>query len=727
MIRFRIGQSWKREPEAAPVDSFGLVLDGVDLLAGASEEPLAKVVPDLIEAMHALALGGSRCAQVSLAETQLELLFQRQELEVVVSVVSLARPARRVRPPLRLDLAELCQAAVRCAHELARDLSEGAPSLLRGAPHRQMLERTTALELRPVRAAAPAAPAPGFAHQSAAQPPPSFGLELADGEGLLLEYGVRGPWALPSLLCPGRVTLRLGEGEPDWRCEQAPFLTVLELSRQANELVGALEAGDEELELPLAGDEARLALHLREGQAQLGGRVFALDPARLARAMFELGLAFSFAAAEANKAQARNPYLAELNERCRLGLSGLRTAVAPGESGRAARLPRKKAGAAGKPLRPTGRLRRLRFDALWEKPNLGGEEPGQLLASPKGPIFVSAQVACGFNLKGALLFRREATHGVAASREGWVVAASATRTLGFFGAEASARWLRSHDGLAVGPELLRKSGLLVAQSSGRGVLAFCEVTGREAWRFDPPRTQRGYLAVQGHRALLAADSGTLFGLDLHDGQMRFRVQAGLPFACAPVPWGKKLLALLSRGGHSALFVADAHEGKLGWTHEMALAAPSRPLALGGRALVAGRQEGQPVLLCLGSKGKQVWERKLPLGPGALGLVAVGRDVVVTDAAGGAVRVNREGQVEWRLGAAGEELTFGVAPRLVRRVLVVPGETVRAVDPHGGQVLAEVRAGAGLSSLEVDAKLNLFLLDEAGTLAAHRLTSHFAVV
>ena len=47
MIRFRIGQSWKRERTASPVDAFGLDLDGVNLLAGASEEPLAKVVPPI--------------------------------------------------------------------------------------------------------------------------------------------------------------------------------------------------------------------------------------------------------------------------------------------------------------------------------------------------------------------------------------------------------------------------------------------------------------------------------------------------------------------------------------------------------------------------------------------------------------------------------------------------------------------------------------------------------
>jgi hypothetical protein len=53
--------------------------------------------------------------------------------------------------------------------------------------------------------------------------------------------------------------------------------------------------------------------------------------------------------------------------------------------------------------------------------------------------------------------------------------------------------------------------------------------------------------------------------------------------------------------------------------------------------------------------------------------------------------------------------------------------VRAVDPKGGHVLAQVHAGAGLVALQADARLGLYFLDDAGTLSAYRLTSHFTVV
>ena len=78
-----------------------LELDGVDLLPGAVEEPLAEVVPALVGAVAALHAGRRRLAQVSLAEAHLELVLRRAGAEVELQVASLARPARLLRPPVR--------------------------------------------------------------------------------------------------------------------------------------------------------------------------------------------------------------------------------------------------------------------------------------------------------------------------------------------------------------------------------------------------------------------------------------------------------------------------------------------------------------------------------------------------------------------------------------------------------------------------------------------------
>ncbi|HLL54809.1 MAG TPA: hypothetical protein VK447_14745, partial [Myxococcaceae bacterium] len=61
------------------------------------------------------------------------------------------------------------------------------------------------------------------------------------------------------------------------------------------------------------------------------------------------------------------------------------------------------------------------------------------------------------------------------------------------------------------------------------------------------------------------------------------------------------------------------------------------------------------------------------------------------------------------------------------IVLLPGERVRAVDPKSGQVLGEIPADPGLCDLKVDNKLNLYLLDEHGSLRAYRLSTHFTVV
>lgn len=724
MIRVRIGRRWKRERGECPVDSIGLELDGVDLLAGASEEPLAKVVPDLVEALHRLVVEGSPVEQVSFSEAHLEVGLVRRGAEVDVAVVSLSRPARLTRPPVRVDLVELAEAAARCGRALVKDLSEGAPALLRSTRHRLLLRQMDELELRAVPEPCREIARGGHGYRHEAAGAVSFGFELLDPGDLLLGLQRGGRGALVSLLCGGDVYLRLGDEVP-WRAAGTLFLLVLELSRQAMELSHAIELEESAFVLAPGGTAPEARVDLRGGRLEVQGKRHPVEPAALVAAMFDLGLAFAFAVVSRNKAQAKNPYIQELVARCREGLSHVR-AVDPPREGPPARGARK-GGTAGRPLATSGRLRRLRFTKLWEKQGLGGEEPGGLLLGREGPIFSSEEMACGFTARGGLVFRRIATHGVAASREGIAVCASGDRVLGFFGREASARWLRSHDGLPVGPLLLRRQGLLIAPSEGRAAIAFSEMTGREVWRSSPPRTQRAFLAVQGHRVLLATDSGYLHGLDLQDGQLRYRLRTWLPFLGPPVSAGRRLVATLGRKEHFALLAVDAHSGKVHWTRELTLASTSQPLAIAGRIAVTGEQDGDGVLLCFSAAGAELWRRRLHLGRGPYHLLAVGRQILVASRTGAATMVDPGGEVRWHLGASGDPLPYSVAPVAARGVLILPGEQVRAVDPWGGSVLAKVVAGSALCGLQADGKLNLYLLDEHGGLGAYQLSTHLAVL
>ena len=87
-------------------------------------------------------------------------------------------------------------------------------------------------------------------------------------------------------------------------------------------------------------------------------------------------------------------------------------------------------------------------------------------------------------------------------------------------------------------------------------MAFSALTGRELWRLDPPRTQRGYFSVLGDRVMLATDSGSLYGLELSDGQARFRIRASLPFHFPTVAHGRRSLGVLSRADRTVVFLTE---------------------------------------------------------------------------------------------------------------------------------------------------------------------------
>jgi outer membrane protein assembly factor BamB len=727
MTRFRLGQRWKREPTAAPVDSIALELDGVNLLAGAVEEPLAEVIPSLVGAAAALRAGRRQLVQVSLPEASLELVLRRAGPEVELSVASLGRPARLLRRPVRVELEELAQAARECAEGFLADIAKVAPGTLPSSVSRGLNE-TLRLLGGPVSTPRESPPEP-FTRRVEPTEEPGFGFELKD-PGDLLRTPEKGQGAaLGSLLCSGEVWLALPGRPQAWRAAGPPFLTALELSRQAGELARAVELGEPRFSLELGGVRPTLTLELTTGRGKLGtGVVFSVEGKALAAAMFHLGQALALAIAERARSQSSNPYLVELTDRCREGLSHLGGAIQPPEDAGEARGRSRSSRRTGRPIPAPGRLRRLRFDKRWEQRGLDGAEAAQLHLGRQGPVFCSREMASAFARKdGRVLWSRKASQGVAATKDGHVVAADAARVYCFVGTGASARWLHDHDGLPLGPQLVRQDGLLITLSDDRTVLAFAEAAGREVWRLAPSRTQRSWLAIQGHRALLATDAGYLYGLDIPDGQVRYRMRSPEPFLCTPVAWGKRFLATLGKKSHHALLLADAHSGDVLWTREFHLSTPSAPLPTRSRIYIAGEQDREGRLLCMDARGRVLWDRPLHLGAGPFALAPLPRGVLVTSVSGAAARVNTTGELDWRVGAVGEPLAGALPARTSRGVVLIPGEQVRAVDPRGGQVLAEVRAGAGLVALQADSRLGLYFLDEAGTLSAYQLMSHFAVV
>jgi hypothetical protein len=330
MTRFRLGQRWKREPTAHPSDSIALELDGVNLLPGAVEEPLAEVVAALVGAAAALRAGRQRLAQVSLPEASLELVVRRAGLDVELCVASLGRPARLLRPPVRIELEEFVEAARECGESFLADISKAAPQALPSSLAKGLNESLRLLS-GAVSTPREVLPEP-FTRRVGPSEEPGFGFELKDPADLLRSYARGQGAALGSLLCSGEVWLALPGREQAWRAAGPPFLTALELSRQAGELARAVELGEPRFSLELGGVRPGLALELATGKGRVGtSEPSTLDGTALAAAMFHLGQALALAIAERERSQSSNPYLVELTERCREGLSHLRGAVPPPE------------------------------------------------------------------------------------------------------------------------------------------------------------------------------------------------------------------------------------------------------------------------------------------------------------------------------------------------------------------------------------------------------------
>lgn len=687
MLRFSLGQNWKREhvPENGPRDAFGLKLDGVDLLAGASEEPLLRVVPALVDAVHGMSHRGLRVGQLSLHDAQLELcLFRVGPHELELSVVSTGRPFKLLRT-VQVELSELTEAAARCADALMRDLSAKAPKLAGSRQQQKMRSQAKALE-RVEQAAAPTAALDHWGYERFERAG-AVGLTLRDEAARLLSWSKHSHAHLAPLLVPGAVRYSGAT------IEGPVALAILELARAAT------------------GEPASATLAIGNQRVPV-------------REVFELGLELCFALRTRNVALAKNPYVESLAERCSAGLAALKVHAAP-----LGPAPRRRSARAKPdlPIEAKGALRRLRFALKWEKTTPAGDLPDQLQLAAQGPLVASPHAALSFSPTGELLYRRLGTHSVCATRDGRALVSAGSKVMLFTSGEPSARWVRDHDGVALGGELLSADGVLLTGLCQRGVIAFDELTGRELWRLDPPRAQRGAFTVHGHRVLLATDNGALYGLDTVDGQLRYRVRTSLPLVHAPIAMGKRGVALLSRGDRSAIFAFDLHAGTPVWTSEIPLEKPSALSLAGGRVFLAGRREGKAWALCFDSKGRMVFERQVPLAPDRLAVAPWSKSLIAQDGRGGAVCVSAAGTVDWVLGSEGAELPHLIAPVVSRGVVLIAGRVVRAVDPKSGRVLASIESGAPPAAVKADARLNVYVLDELGALKAYALSSHLAVL
>lgn len=675
MLRFRVGHHWQREAPAVggPRDAFALELEGLNLLPGANDEPLVRIVSALVDTVASLVADGERAGQVSLEDVHLELcLWRTHGAEVALSVIDLSQPPKQVRAPIAIELETLVEATVKCARGFLRDVTpqrSGLEAELVSLERRLKQLTGAVIDERPRRETA----APWSSVRSADG---GLGFSLRDDEGRTLAWNRKTRAGLPPLLFDGELTLTDGT-----QLSGHPFLAMMGLARAAG-----------------------------ESTATIGSTK--VPPEQVYRAGIDLCLALR----TRNPALGANPYVEALQVRCVDGLTALRQPV-PDTSLATVAAPRSTPGV---PLSRVGEVRRVTLEPRWSRPVALGEDGGRLQLGAKWLIVHSPHAVHAFTRKGATAFRHLAPRGVAVSPNGEALVATDERLVGF--AAEHAEWLKDHDGAHLGGALDVVDGVGIFSVTRRVIIGVSMMTGRELWRFEPPRAQAIHQGRVGTRVLIGTDAGTLYGIDALDGQVRFRVKAGLPVVHAAVPVRSRALVVLNRGEHSAVFACDAlatgsttPAGALAWTRELILSMPTKPVAARGRSWIGGSRDGRTVVACLGPRGQLLWEKSIGCDARTLALLPFDGGVVCCDARGSATRLLPDGSVEWVLGSSGDELIQPIAPLLRRRTLVVPGPVTRLVHPGGGRVLAELPTGARVLDLNADAKLNIYVLREPGML------------
>jgi hypothetical protein len=738
VIRIRTGASWRDDPrlaaalrEAAPAaraaaareltDALAIEVDGVDLAAGRAEAPLLPSLEDLLRAVS-LVVSGAPQAAVVLGDSGLELVVRRRGANALLTVVVLGRPSRILARDVEVEIEALAAAALDAAADFCRELAAAVPALSRDAgPLRAAVRHLSRAqpregEARTRPAVRATAPEPGRL---------SCTVALADHEGLLSTYEGGRP-DLGSLLAPGRLTFTSAGGADLLAIEGPPFLALRDLTAAADRALCAARRREPQVEIPLARAgraTSSLLLDLRAGAVALDGRPLACAPLELLRAVVEAALDLCRLAREHNPHQAENAHLTELEAAAVARIAELEELssgdLAARESASAPARPRPAPRIDPRPLGP-GRLRRLSFHKLLSL-ELG--EPTGL--SPRGRRVLAAgrQGLAMVELAGGRVAWRAPGAAQVLALPGLVLAAGTDRVTALATTNGRPRWERElPGGPAVGLCALGDGPLVLVGSEG--VTALDPASGATAWRFQAPGAARCWAAAFAGVLVLGSDAGFLHGLDAA-GRLLWRVRAPGPLAQAPAAWGALCLAFCETASGTALLAVDAGTGLRRFEAPLELVPAGPPEPWGRRLAVAGTIAGDPAVTALEPGGAPAWTSAPPLA-GALQARSAGRLLLLMDAGGGLVALDRDGRSVWSRPAPDGA---GRGPRplaISRETAVVGGEGIAFHAVATGELMGAI-PGVSAARLVVDSALTVAALDLDGLLTVHRLGTHLSVV
>jgi hypothetical protein len=720
VIKIRPGRSWRLNPAyvgelrslrgarakgftgADILDVLGIEVFGVDIAAGVGEAHVLQAMDELAQAL--IRIGDGRpAAQATIGPGPTELVLEARGHDLLLTLVTLAPPARVLASGLLVDAQKMRTATLHAARGLLLDLLAISPALSDARLARRLGAACAQLARRPHQPA-PQWPAReseplsllSYVHRK----PEKLSIQLPPETMSRLRGAAEVPFApLAAHVGRGSVTL-LRSGAPGLTCEGPVFLFLRNLLADAERLVEAWESGEPAFTIPFGPHELSWDLTSDAVRAQGWKRPLRLPPLRLAR--------LAAGAAQLYAEEALRHFADELGADLRDRALALLRHCTDLETGDLRRAP---AAVAAPPPRESrerrtplaqGRMRRLVFRESWRR---AAQDVLRALPLPQGRVALET----GGHLAGL---------DAATGKELWRVSASGPavdRGSDLFYAEGDAlvrldaisgevRWKRRLRGTAQPARLWGLPAGLLRSLPGEG-LALISDSGSLSFRARLPGGAPREVALVSGVIVASLSTGLLAGLDPGDGSVLWKRRLG---AAALAPYGERVLALSRRG----LACIDPATGEPSWERE---------IPEGGRALIA--HEGIAALIAGGKclswsiAGGEPRAAQDLAGAGQL----LGEDegpLIAAGPSGSAMRL--DGRKRWAIAPHGGTS----APALLRRgVLLLHREGTELYDAAEGLALARLPAARAAA---IGPDLSCALL-HGGEVSLHRLATHLSVL
>jgi len=739
MIRIRTGGSWRDDPRIAAAreaddvrarsvaarelsDALAIEVDGIDIAAGMAEAPL---LPSLEELLRAIArvVGGASHAEVVFRDGGLELVLRRRGASALLTVVALGRPSRLLARDVEVDVDALAAAALEAAAGFCRDLAAAVP----GADRDVRPLRAAARRLSRAQPRSPFGTPPEPTVESQGPRPGELGcaVEIEDHDGLLASYEGGRP-DLGSLLVPGRVVLRDGDGRELLSLAGPPFLALRDLTAAADRALCAARRREPGAEIALArpGRGVRtLALDLARGGTRIDGRRVPCAPLPLLRAFLEAALDFCRLSRASNPRQAENGHLTELESSATdriVELEELSGGDLPRTSGEWA--PARAAADLRVDRRPLGpgRLSRLSFLRV-----ASAEVGSPVALAVRGRRVLAAGrdgLACLDRVSGETLWRSGGAT-MAAFLPGVVLLSRAERLWALSPATGERRFERALPAAPLSQAAVLRGGPMALVEPG-AVTGLDPRSGATAFRFTAPGASRTWAVGFGPVLLVGSDTGFLHGLDA-EGRLLWRVRAPGPLLRAPAAWGETCVASCETASGTVLLAVDAATGVRRFEAALELLPSGAPCPFGRRLAVPGTVAGDPAVTVLDRGGELVFTSAPPLA-GAPAIASSGSLLIVRDAEGALLALDRDGRPRWSRPAP-EAAWRGPRPLSISRgALFVAGDGIACHALSTGERVGAL-PGVSAALLSVTADLTVAALDLDGLVTVHRLGTHLSLV